>query len=286
MSASHKTGGLFVRNLRNQWRLVLGAALICIPMLLPFWVMLVTALMSSRSITTAQPPLLPQEWHWENFTRLFDTVPMGRYILNSLFVSGITTVVHVLFCAMAAFAFARLPMPRKNLIFFVFLITMMIPPQINIVPLFFLMKWFGWLNTYYALIVPGLFGAFGVFMLRQWFNTIPRDLEDAARLDGCSPWQIFWNVFLPLSTPALAALSIFVFITSWNSFMWPLISTYSESMRTLPVGLAALKAGFTDNTDWPLLMAASAISILPVLAVFLIGQKQFMRGLLSGSLKE
>ena len=248
--------------------------------------MIVTSLMGKNEVFSATPSLIPKSWHWENYLRIFDVIPIDRYFWNSLFVSGVTTVLHVLCCAMAAYAFSRLPLPRKNLLFFVFLITMMIPPQVNIVPLFFLMKQFDWLNSYWALIVPGVFGAFGVFLLRQWFNGIPRDLEDAARMDGCNPWQVFWNVYWPLSTPALAALAIFVFINSWNSFMWPLISTYSEDIRVLTVGLAELKGSFRDTTDWPLLMAASTLSILPVLVVFLFGQKHFMRGILAGSVKE
>ena len=176
--------------------------------------------------------------------------------------------------------------PHKNKIFFLFLVTLMVPPQVNIVPLFFLMKTFHWLDTYAALIVPGLFGAFGVFMLRQWFNGLPRELEDAARIDGCNPWQIFWRVALPLATPALAALAIFVFLGAWNSFMWPLIVTNSDSMRTLPVGIATLKGSFRDTTDWTILMAAATLSILPVVGIFLLGQKQFMQGLMTGGSKE
>jgi multiple sugar transport system permease protein len=192
----------------------------------------------------------------------------------------------VLFAAMAAYAFSRMHFPYKNSLFFIFLMTLMVPPQVNIVPLFFMMKEFHWLNSYWALIVPGLFGAFGVFLLRQWFNGLPKELEDAARMDGCNPWQTFWQIALPLSTPALAALAIFTFIGSWNSFMWPLIVTNSDSIRTLPVGVAALKGSFRDTTDWTVLMAAATLSIVPVVVVFLLGQKQFMKGILAGGLKE
>lgn len=255
-------------------------------MLLPFWVMVITSLVGPDEVFQMPPRLWPQHWHWENYRRLFQQAPMALYFLNSVLVSVITTVGHVLFSAMAAYAFSRLHFPHKNKLFFVFLMTMMVPPQVNIVPLFFLMKTFHWLDSYAALIVPGLFGAFGVFMLRQWFNGLPKELEEAARMDGCNPWQIFWRIALPLATPALAALAIFVFINTWNSFMWPLIVTHSESIRTLPVGIATLKGSFRDTTDWTVLMAAATLSILPVIGVFLIGQKQFMQGLLSGGVKE
>lgn len=255
-------------------------------MLLPFWVMVMTSLVGSDEVFRMPPRLWPGHWHWENYERLFQQAPMGLYFLNSVLVSGVTTVGNVLFSAMAAYAFSRLQFPHKNKLFFVFLMTMMVPPQVNIVPLFFLMRTFHWLDSYAALIVPGLFGAFGVFMLRQWFNGLPKELEEAARLDGCGPWQIFWRIALPLATPALAALAIFVFINTWNSFMWPLIATHSEAMRTLPVGIATLKGSFRDTTDWTVLMAAATLSILPVVAVFLVGQKQFMQGLLSGGVKE
>lgn len=262
--------------------LALGAVL----MALPFWVMVVTSLLPSDQVFQTPPALWPSVFRWDNYARLFAQVPMGVYFWNSVLVSGITTIGYVLFAAMAGYAFSRLHFPHKNKLFFVFLMTLMVPPQVNIVPLFFMMKEFHWLDTYWALIVPGLFGAFGVFMLRQWFNGLPKELEDAARMDGCNAWQIFWRVALPLAAPALAALAIYIFIGSWNSFMWPLIVTNSEGMRTLPVGIATLKGSFRDTTDWTVLMAAATLSILPVAAVFLIGQKQFMQGILAGSVKE
>jgi multiple sugar transport system permease protein len=265
------------------WLLMLVGALL---MAMPFWVMVVTSLVTPNSVFQMPPRLWPDGWHWENYQRLFKLAPIGVYFFNSVLVSVITTVGHVLCSAMAGYAFSRLHFPHKNKIFFLFLVTLMVPPQVNIVPLFFLMKTFHWLDTYAALIVPGLFGAFGVFMLRQWFNGLPRELEDAARIDGCNPWQVFWRVALPLATPALAALAIFVFLGAWNSFMWPLIVTNSDQIRTLPVGIATLKGSFRDTTDWTILMAAATLSILPVVGVFLLGQKQFMQGMLAGGVKE
>lgn len=276
-----------IKSLTLRQRLLIYAMLFgSLVMMLPFWMMIVTSLIDKQAMYEFPPKLFPDRFHWENYGNLFSQVPMDIYFWNSLVVAVLTTVFHVLFCAMAGYAFSRLDFPAKNIIFFFFLITLMIPPQINIVPLFFLMKQFHWVNTYAGLIVPGLFGAFGVFLMRQWFNGLPKDLEDAARIDGCNPWMIFWKIALPLAKPALAALAIFVFIGSWNSFMWPLIITYEDSMRTLPVGIAALKSSHTDIIDWTVLMAASCLSVLPVIGIFLVGQKQFIRGILSGGVKE
>lgn len=254
--------------------------------LLPFWVMVSTSFLTLEEAYQTPPVLIPKALHWENYGQLFQQVPMLQYFLNSLFVAVITTVGYVILAAMAGYAFSRMHFPYKNALFFVFLITLMVPPQVNIVPLFFLMKTFHWMNSYWALIVPGLFGAFGVFLMRQWFNTLPGELEDAARIDGCNPWHTFWRVALPLSLPALSALAIFIFIGSWNSFMWPLIVTHSDEMRTLPVGIAALKGSYRDTMDWPVIMAASTVSIIPVVLIFLWGQRYFLQGLLMGSVKE
>lgn len=267
---------------------VLAVALLglgAVVMLFPFWVMLITSLTSPARVFDYPPPLWPSPLEWENYSRLFEQAPMLTYFINSVFVSVVTTVGHTLLAAMAGYAFSRMHFPYKNQLFFVFLLTLMVPPQVNIVPLFFLMKSLHWLDTPMALIVPGLFGAFGVFMLRQWFNGLPKELEDAARMDGCNPWSVFWHIALPLARPALATLAIFIFITSWNSFMWPLLATNSESMRTLPVGLASLKSSFRDAVDWPVLMAAATLSIIPVVIVFCVGQKQLLKGLLSGGVK-
>jgi len=262
--------------------LTLGAVI----MMLPFWVMIVTSFQSLQEVFAYPPHLLPEQWRIENYGRLFAQIPMATYFWNSLFVAAITTVGHVLICAMAGYAFSRLKFPGKNAIFLVFLITLMVPPQVNIVPLFFVMKLFGWLDSYWALIVPGLFGAFGVFLMRQWFNGLPKELEDAAVLDGCHIGHQFWHIALPLARPAIAALAIFVFVNTWNSFMWPLIVTNSPELMTLPVGIATLKSSYRDVTDWTILMAASTISIFPVMIVFVMGQKQFIAGLMAGGSKE
>ena len=166
------------------------------------------------------------------------------------------------------------------------IVSMMIPPQVNIIPLFFLMKQFHWIDTYWALIVPGLFGGFGVFMMRQWFKSLPDDMEASAKIDGCTTFQVFYKIALPLAVPALATLAIFTFITTWNSFMWPLIVTNSDAMRTLPLGLANFKGSFREITDWGALTAYSVVCSVPVILVFLAGRKYFINDILAGGIKE
>lgn len=261
--------------------LTLGA----ISMLVPFLWMLATSLMSSAQIYSNPPRLLPNPVQWQNYPRAMAAIPLGRFFLNSLIVALLTTAGQMVTASMAGYAFARLRFRGRNLLFLLFLATMMIPPQVNVVPLFMLMSKLGWIDTYQAMIVPGLFGAFGIFLLRQWFLGFPGELEQSARLDGCNPLQIYWHIALPTALPALATLGIFTFITTWNSFLWPLIVTNSEWMRTLPVGLATFKGSFRESTEWGQLMAAGVISVIPALAVFLAGQKYFIKGLMAGSLK-
>lgn len=254
-------------------------------MLVPFLWMLATSLMSTKQIYSFPPRLLPDPVQWQNYPKAMQTVPLDTFFLNSLWVSSLTTLGQMVTASMAGYAFARMRFPGRNALFLVFLATMMIPPQVNIVPLFILMSKLGWIDTYYALIIPGLFGAFGIFLLRQWFLGFPEELEQSARLDGCNPWQVYWHIALPTALPALATLGIFTFIGTWNSFLWPLIVTNSDLMRTLPVGLATFKGSFRENTEWGQLMAAGTISVIPALAVFMAGQKYFIKGLMAGSLK-
>lgn len=254
-------------------------------MLVPFVWMLATSLMSIEQIYSIPPKVIPDPVKWENYPNAMQAVPLGKFFLNSLFVSTVTTVGQMITASMAGYAFARMHFKGRNVLFLLFLATIMIPPQVNVVPLFMLMSKLGWIDTYYALIIPGLFGAFGIFMLRQWFLGFPLELEQSARLDGCNPLQVYWHIALPTALPALATLGIFTFIATWNSFLWPLIVTNSDSMRTLPVGLAAFKGSFRENTQWGQLMAAGVISVIPALAVFIAGQKYFIKGLMAGSLK-
>lgn len=255
-------------------------------MLIPFLWMVATSFMTQKQIFSYPPELIPNPIVINNYYNVAKTIPIAQYFFNSAFVAILTTVGQIIIASMAAYAFARLKFKGRDVLFFILLATMMIPPQVNIVPLFFIMREFHWIDTHYALIMPGLFGGFGVFLLRQWFKGLPFELEDAAKIDGCNPFQIYLKIALPLALPALATLGIFTFITTWNSFMWPLIVTNSDSMRTLPVGLAVFKGSFRETTEWGQLMACALIAIIPVIGVFLFGQKYFIRGIMMGGVKE
>lgn len=262
--------------------LSLGALL----MVAPFLLMLATSLMTPEQALSYPPRLWPDPVAWDNYAKAWTKTPIAMYLGNSLVVAVLTTMGQLLTCSMAGYAFARLRFPGRDLLFLVFLATMMVPTPVNTIPLFVLVARLGGLNSHWALIVPGLFGAFGIFVMRQWFLTLPRELEEAARMDGCNTFQIYWRIAMPLALPALATLGIFAFITSWNSFFWPLVVTHSDAVRTLPVGLAAFRGSFREVTDWGLLMAATAMAVVPALFVFMLGQRAFVRGIMAGSLKE
>ena len=216
----------------------------------------------------------------ENYLKVWKIVPFARFYLNSIFVALCVTVGQVMTSAFAAYAFSRLRFPGRDKIFFAYLATMMIPYSVILVPVYILMVCFRWIDSYKALILPAVFTAYGTFMLRQFFMTIPRDLEDAARIDGCSLFNIFWKIILPLSKPALATLTMFTFLASWNNFMWPLIVTESIEKKTLPIGLAYFQEVYQyTQPDWGLLMAGSLLAVLPVIIVFIFAQRFFVEGI-------
>lgn len=254
-------------------------------MLAPFlWLVNVSFMTDSQIFS--QLSLFPQPFVIDNYVSVFEKMPLLRFFANSLIVAFCTTFFQVLFSSMAGFAFARAKFKGKDFLFFVFLVTMMIPPQVNIIPLFFLMRELNWIDTYQALIVPGIFGGFGVFFMRQWFKGLSAEIEDAARIDGCNVFELFFKIVLPLSLPAIITLALFTFVTTWNSFMWPLIVTNSIDITTLPVALAQFKGSFRETILWGDLMACSVILSLPVICIFILGQKYFINDLLSGGIKE
>lgn len=262
--------------------LVLGV----ISMIIPFLWMLLTSFMTDVQIFSYPPKFIPKPFIVDNYINVADNMPIARYFSNSLFVATLTTIGQVLFASMAGFAFAKLNFKFKEPLFLIILTTMMIPPQVNIIPLFYIMKELHWIDTFQALILPGLFGAFGVFLMRQWFKTIPNALLESAKIDGCNWLQIFFKIAFPLALPAIATLAIFTFITTWNGFMWPLIVTNSDSIKTLPVALASFKGSFRETIQWGQLMACSVITTIPAVAIFLLGQKYFIKGLMDAGVKE
>ncbi len=260
--------------------------LIAASMLLPFFAMLNLSFSQNSEIFSYPPSLFAKNWTIKNYLNVFSSIPLARYFFNSLLVATLTTVGQVIISAFAGYAFAKLKFKGSDFLFFIILITMMIPPQVNIIPLFFLMREMHLIDTYQSLIIPGFFGGFGIFMFRQFFLHLPSELLDSSKIDGCNIFETFLKIALPLALPTIATLAMFTFISSWNSFMWPLIVTNSDSMRTLPLGLASFKGSFREVTIWGDLLACAVICTIPTVLVFLAGKKYFLSDLLQGSLKE
>lgn len=251
-------------------------------MMAPFLWMISTSLKAPGEFFSFQKTNWMEEWlpmsfYWQNYVKVIEAVPFVKFYLNSIFVTICVTFGQVATSAMAAYAFARLKFPGRDKIFFGYLATMMVPSAVTMIPVFILLRYLGWIDTYKAMILPAVFTAYGTFMLRQFFLTLPKDLEDAAMIDGCSYFGIFWRIILPLSKPALATLTTFTFMGSWMSFMWPLIVINTEEKFPLPVGLAYFQS--LHHTDWTLLMAASVMMILPILLVFVFNQRFFVEGI-------
>lgn len=263
--------------------LVCALILLACTMILPFLWMISTALMSELEVYRFPPQFFPSTFRWANFLEALEMQPFSRFFLNSVIVSAASVLGQLLFCSMAAYAFARLRFKWRDRIFTLYLSTMMIPAIVTIIPSFLIITMFGWMNTYWALFTPMLSSVWGIFLMRQFFQTIPRDLEDAARVDGANEFMIFWKVVLPLSKPALATLAIFAFMGSWKDFLWPLLVTNRVDMRTVEVGIANFSTLYT--TDWPHQMAAAVVVMIPIVVVFLLTQKYFVKGITLTGLK-
>ena len=267
-----------------RWRTKIGHLLLHIFLLvggflmtIPFLWMLSTSLTTPKDLFAYPPKWIPDPIAWDNYIKIMTIMPFGRFYLNSLWVATAVTALQLLTASLAAFAFARLQFRGRDLLFLLYLATIMIPFPVTMVPNFLVMRILGWIDSFKALIIPRSFSAFSTFLLRQYFLGIPTELDDAARIDGASSFTIWWRIIMPLSGPALATLGIFTFLGEWNSFLWPLIVTNSIEMRTLPVALAGLRGQFT--THWELIMAGSSISLLPILILYIVGQKWFVRGI-------
>lgn len=262
--------------------LILAAA----SMIAPFLIMFLISCSPANQLSFTDAGGLVQNLTLKNYSHVVNTIPVWRYFTNSCIVSIFTTFGQILVSTLAGYAFARIQFRGRNFVFFIILVTMFIPPQVNIIPLFFLMRELHLVNTFPALILPGVFGGFGVFLMRQHFLSFPKELEDASIIDGCNKLQMFFRIVCPLALPAIATLAIFTFITSWNSFIWPLIITNSENMMTLPLGLAVFKGSYREIIEWGDLLACSMICTIPTIIIFLLGQKLIMNDMLKGGVKE
>lgn len=255
-----------------------------ISMLVPFGWMVVASLRDKTEFFTQASRLFPSGVHWENYIRAWTTVPFGAFFKNSVIVAVCVTLGQLLTSSLAAYAFSRMRFRGREALFIAYLSTMMVPTQVTMIPLFIMMVKLKWVDSYLALIVPFLASAYGCFLLRQFFLTIPQELEDAARIDGCGHWSTYWRIILPLSKPALSAFGVIAFLGSWNSFIWPLIVINRPTMKTIPIGLQSLQ-GFYGDANWAVLMAGAVIAALPMLVLFFLAQKQFIEGITLTGLK-
>lgn len=252
-------------------------------MLVPFFWSFSTSVKTAGEVFEYPPKWIPQSIHWENYSQVWEVAPFGQYLLNSTVVSVMVTILTLLTASLAAYAFARLKFRGRDFIFMLYLGTMMIPNQVTMIPNFIFIKLLGWTDTYTGLILPNVFTALGVFLLRQFFMTIPKEYEDAAKIDGASRFYIYLHVILPLSIPALSTLAIFTFVFQWNNLMWPLIVVNKDIMKTLTLGLATFQGMY--STNWSLLMAAAVMGIIPSFAVFVLGQKYLIKGITLSGIK-
>jgi multiple sugar transport system permease protein len=256
-----------------------------IVMVTPFLWMFDASLMTSPEITKQPPVWLPADPQFGNFPELLDVLPFPRLYLNSLIITS-GTVLGVLFTSsVAGFAFAKYQFPGKNLLFYLILATMMIPFFITLIPVFYIIRQLGWINSFQGIIIPGIFSAYGIFLMRQFITTLPDELLDAARIDGASEPRIYWQIILPLVRPALATLGTFTFIGSWNSFLWPLLVINNRDMMTVPLGLNSLRLFASEAVNLNLLMAGTVLSVLPTLIIFVFLQRYFIRGIALTGLK-
>lgn len=272
---------------RNRATLILSSVLLAIvgiTMIFPLLWMALTSLQAPGADAMDFTHPVPKDGlHWSNYKAVFHETGVARSLLNSAIVTIAVTAGLVFTSSLAAFAFARLKFFGRDKIFLGYLATLMIPGIVTMVPTFLILRELRWINSYCALIIPPMFSAYGVFLMRQFFITLPRELEEAATIDGCSAFGIYWRIILPLSKPALAALAILTFMGTWRSFMWPLIVSHTKNMFTLPLALAQFQEMY--GVHWTLLMAGSVIMIIPMLVVFIFGQRFFVEGVQLGAVK-
>ena len=278
--------------------LYLGLALLAVIFGFPFFWVLTTSLKGGAELYAWPPVWIPTTVYWSNFPRAMELAPFGRYALNTLAIATGVTASTLFFCSLAGYAFARLAFPGRNILFVILLTALMLPPEVTLVPRFLVARYFplvggndlmgqggqGLVDSLWGVGIPQAVSVFGVFFMRQFFQTLPRELEDAARADGAGEFRIFWQIMLPLATPALATLGIFTFDQVWNDFIWPLVILNSRDNLVVQIGLQQLYQ-INQPVQWELLMAASVVVTLPVLIVFLIGQRWLVKGIATTGIK-
>ncbi|MBM7499427.1 multiple sugar transport system permease protein [Brachybacterium muris] len=252
-------------------------------MVFPFLWQIIMSLSTHAEVTSVPPTWIPAEPQWGNYPAVFEQIPFLNQFLNTAAVTVLRVVGQLILCAMAGYAFARMEFRGKNVLFALVLSILMVPYQIYLIPQYGIIQQLGWLNTVAGIAAPGIFSAFGTFLMRQHFMGMPRSLEEAARLDGASPWQTFWRIMFPLSGSALSAVAILTALASWNDLMWPLIVATYDDRTTLAVGLSTLQGQFTSN--YPVMMAASFMAMLPLMILFIVLQRRVVEGLAHSGMK-
>lgn len=266
---------------------VIGYAIVvaaCLISVVPFFYIVSTALKDTNALFSYPPEWIPSRPFWGNFTELLTERPFLRWTFNTLLFVGVVTLLKLLFDSMAGYAFAKMQFRGRKVLFVTVLATMMIPFAAILVPLFFLVRDLGILNTYWALILPPLANPLGIFMMRSFIEQLPNDLEHAARLDGCSEFQIYWRIILPLIKPGLVVLGVYTFMTQYASFIWPLVAVNSDEMRVLTTGLSSLKT--INAIDWGLISAGGVLTMVPITVLFILFQRYFIASSLAGALKQ
>ncbi len=251
--------------------------------LFPLYWLFVTSLSPQQFIVKVPPELLPTDLTFQNYQRLFNTTPVVRWLVNTLLIAGVITLFHLLFDSMAGYAFAKRVFPGRNVLFWLVLSTLTVPAQVTLIPVFFLLKNLNLLDSYPGVILPGFADVFGVFLMKQYIQTLPSELESAGRVDGASEWQIYRHIILPLCAPALAVLAIFTFQRYWNGFILPLVVLRDSFKYPIQVGLATLQGEF--NTDYGMLMTGAAVAAIPMMIVFFAFQRYFVEGIRIGGVK-
>jgi len=252
---------------------------------MPIFVAMFTSFKIPTQVITFPPTLIPEKWTTVNYIMAWQATPFGRYLLNSVIQSGLITLGQIIFSILAAYAFSLLIFPGRNFLFYVVLGSLMVPFELVFIPNFQFVSAMGWSNTYIGLTIPFLASAFGVFMLRQFFLGVPVELHEAARIDGSGNWRYLWQILVPLSKGSIGAFGIFAFLNAWNQYLWPLIITKSVEMRTLQIGIRFFMTNLDRGADWGPVMAGSMIAMGPALIVFLLAQKQLVKGIALTGLK-
>ncbi len=274
------------RLMKNTGQLIIYIVLILVTALclLPLWWMITTALKTPTDVFAYPPTFWPSKIEWRNFLSAWEMAPWGRYFFNTVLYTLCTVVGVTITSVMSGYAFAKLKFKGRNLLFVSYIGTMLVPAQVTIIPVYMILSQLGWVDTYAGLIIPGIAGAFGCFLMRQFIATIPDELIESAIMDGANHWRILVSVITPLVKPAVATLGIFTFMGSWNNFFWPLVVTNSEKLRVLQVGLSSFQNQY-GNADWGAMMAAASFVSIPIIIIFFFAQKYFIEGITMTGIK-